>query len=106
MKRNGVGAAQRDEESDGREDRWRLGAQSVVAGVRREKAILLDSGSDEHVCEKDFGEGAPRVSGDPDGGSLTDNQGRPMPISDTRRVEFLLPEVDGGVVVSEAQFKL
>ncbi len=63
---------------------------------------MLDSGSDEHVCRPEFGQGCPSTPGDADGGLLDDAQGTAMKISDTRRVPFGLFKVDQNTVVAEA----
>merc|ERR1712194_464324 len=100
-----TGAVARDDDDDS-EDRWVMVA--MVAALETgnfDGTILVDSGSDEHVCRADFGAGCEYVPGDTSRGVLRDVQGGHMTVSGTRRVPFSLTTSAGGEIQGEAQFK-
>ena len=66
--------------------------------------ILLDSGSDEHVCQLQFAKNAPARAGDDDEGPLVDVQGNAMPVTETRDVEMQV-DTDSGWVETAVTFK-
>eukprot|EP00974_Lingulodinium_polyedra_P117288 11162685-Lingulodinium_polyedra.AAC.1 len=83
-------------------------ARRDVASVhaeRKRRAILIDSGSDEHVCRIDFGPCRSSTPGDTEASPLYDIQGKPMAVSDTRRVAFKLATEDRSLAKAEAEFK-